>query len=118
LLGNNVWFMECTWLPKMSTYVFPCSNSAMKGNNGTNRILYHDIAAQTINRTSPVFHCWNQAFRSVVFLVCSPNVNCSWCREQRERRFIWPHHVRVSACLISMFYGRDTIVYASEHCFQ
>jgi hypothetical protein len=29
-------------------HVLPCSNLAMKGNNGTNRILYHDIAAQTI----------------------------------------------------------------------
>jgi hypothetical protein len=28
--------------------VLHCSKSAMKGNNGTNRILYHDIAAQTI----------------------------------------------------------------------
>jgi hypothetical protein len=28
--------------------VLPCSNSAMKGNNGTNRKLYHDTTAQTI----------------------------------------------------------------------
>jgi hypothetical protein len=27
----------------------------MKGNNGTNRILYHDIAAQTITEPSPCF---------------------------------------------------------------
>jgi hypothetical protein len=31
-----------------AVHALPCSNSAMKGNNGTNRILYHDIAAQTI----------------------------------------------------------------------
>jgi hypothetical protein len=28
-------------------HVFPCSNSAMKGSNEINRILHHDIAAQT-----------------------------------------------------------------------
>jgi hypothetical protein len=33
----------------------PCSNSAMKGNNGTNRILYHDIAGQTITKPPPSF---------------------------------------------------------------
>jgi hypothetical protein len=33
----------------------PCSNSAMKGNNGTNRILYHDTAAQTITEPPPCF---------------------------------------------------------------
>jgi hypothetical protein len=31
-----------------SVHLHPCSNSAMKGNNGTNRILYHDTSAQTI----------------------------------------------------------------------
>jgi hypothetical protein len=33
----------------------PCSNSVMMGNNGTNRILYHDIAAQTITESPPCF---------------------------------------------------------------
>jgi hypothetical protein len=27
------------------------------------------------HRTSPVFHCWNYAFRTVGFLVCSPNAS-------------------------------------------
>jgi hypothetical protein len=57
-------------------HVLPYSNSAMKGNNGTKRILYHDIAAQTIT-DPPVFYCWNQVSRIVGFLVCSPNVNSS-----------------------------------------
>jgi hypothetical protein len=34
-------------------YVLPCSNSAMNGNNGNNRILYHDIAVQTITKPPP-----------------------------------------------------------------
>jgi hypothetical protein len=34
---------------------FPCSNSAMEDNNGTNRILYHDINAQTITEPPPCF---------------------------------------------------------------
>jgi hypothetical protein len=54
-------------------HVPPCSNSAMKGNNGTNRILYHDIAAKITE--PPRVSCWNQAFRVVGFLGCSPNVN-------------------------------------------
>jgi hypothetical protein len=36
-------------------HVVPCSNSAMKGNNWTNRILYRDIAIQTITEPSPCF---------------------------------------------------------------
>jgi hypothetical protein len=42
-------------------HVLLCSNSAMKGNNGIKKVLYHDIAAQTITEP-PVFHCWNHAF--------------------------------------------------------
>jgi hypothetical protein len=47
-------------------YILPCSNSAMKVNNGTNGIVYHDITAQTITETSPMFDCWNltRHFRS------------------------------------------------------
>jgi hypothetical protein len=36
-------------------HVLPCSNSAMKGNNGTNRMLYQDIAAKTITERPPCF---------------------------------------------------------------
>jgi hypothetical protein len=36
-------------------HVLPCSNSAMKDNNGTNRILYHDTAAQTNTEPPPCF---------------------------------------------------------------
>jgi hypothetical protein len=35
--------------------VLLCSNSAMKGNNGTKRILYHDVAAKTITEPPPCF---------------------------------------------------------------
>jgi hypothetical protein len=35
-------------------HVLPCSNSAMKTNNGTNRILYHDTAAQIITEPPSV----------------------------------------------------------------
>jgi hypothetical protein len=34
-------------------HVLPCSNSAMKGNNGSNKILYHDIADQIITEPPP-----------------------------------------------------------------
>jgi hypothetical protein len=86
-------------------HIVLCSNSAINGNNGTSRILYHDTAARTITDPSSVFHCWNQAFRIVGFLECSPNVNSSWCREQREGHLISPYHVRISSCLMSRLYG-------------
>jgi hypothetical protein len=97
-------------------HIFPCSNSAMKGNDGTNRIPRY--CCQNHNRTFTVFHCWNQAFRIVGFFGRSPNTNSSWCREQREGWLIWPYHVHVSSCLMSRSYGHDTIVYAFEHYFQ
>jgi hypothetical protein len=99
-------------------HAFPCSNSTMKDNNGTNRIQYHDIATQTITEPPPCFTVWNQAFRIVGFLAYSQNVKLSWCREQREGRLIWPYHAHFSSYRIPTFYGRDTIVYASEHDFQ
>jgi hypothetical protein len=36
-------------------HVLPYINVAMKGNNGTNRISYHDIAAQTITEPPKSF---------------------------------------------------------------
>jgi hypothetical protein len=36
-------------------YVLPCSYSAMNGNNGTNRILYHDIDTQAITESPLCF---------------------------------------------------------------
>jgi hypothetical protein len=55
LFGNNVWIMGWVHLIIQPVYVLPCSNSAVKGNNGANRIQYHDIAAQTITEPSPCF---------------------------------------------------------------
>jgi hypothetical protein len=71
-------------------HVLPRSNSAMKVNNWTNRIPRYCYLNH--HRTSPVFHFWNQAFRIVGFLGCTPNVKSSWCREQHEGRTIGPHH--------------------------
>jgi hypothetical protein len=115
LFGNNVWIIGCTWLPNLSA-LLPCRNSAMKDNNGTNRIQRY--CCPNHHRPFTVFHCWNHALRIVGFLGCSPNLNSSWCREQREGRLIWPCHAHVSDCLISRFYGRDTTVYASEYFYR
>jgi hypothetical protein len=42
-------YLDCGMhLITQPVHVLPCSNSATKGSNGINRILYHDIAAQTI----------------------------------------------------------------------
>jgi hypothetical protein len=75
-----------------AVHVPPCGNSAMKVNKGTNRILYHYIAAQTITEPPPCFTVGTrQALLIVGFLRCS-NINSFWCREQREGRLIWPYH--------------------------
>jgi hypothetical protein len=57
-------------------HVPSCSNSAMKGNNETNRILYHNIAAQTTTEPPrvPLLEP-NKALWIVGFLGCSQNVN-------------------------------------------
>jgi hypothetical protein len=90
----------------------PCSNSVVKGSNGPNRIPRYYCPNH--HRISPLFHCWSSVFRIVGFLGCSPNVNSSWCREQHEGRLVWQYHERVSSCLMSRFYGRDTIIYAFQ----
>jgi hypothetical protein len=40
-------------LIRQPVHVHPCSNSVVKGNNGTNRILYNNIAVQTITEARP-----------------------------------------------------------------
>jgi hypothetical protein len=77
-------------------HILPCSNSAIKGNNGTNRILWY--CCPNHHRTSRMFYCWNQAFQIVGFLGCSPNVNSSCCREQNEG-LIWPYYVHLFAVM-------------------
>jgi hypothetical protein len=59
-----------------------------------------------------------QALWIVEFLGCFQIVQSSWCRELCEWRLIWPYYARISSCLMSRFYGCDTISYASEHYFQ
>jgi hypothetical protein len=111
MFGNNVWIMGCTWLPNLS-HVLSCSNSVIKGNNETNRILYHDIAAQTITESLP-------CFTVITRLTCVFSKRKLFLsRKQREGRLIWPYHARISSRLMSRVYGRDTNVYASQHYFQ
>jgi hypothetical protein len=55
-------------LIRQSVHIPPYSNSAMKRNNGTNRILNDDIAAETITKPPPCFTVGTQAFRIVDFL--------------------------------------------------
>jgi hypothetical protein len=75
LFGNNVWIMlhYGMHLITQPIHVFPCSNSAMKLNNGTNTIPRY--CSPNHHKTSPMFHCWNQAFRIIDFFGCSPNVS-------------------------------------------
>jgi hypothetical protein len=125
--SNYDWTVPAVWMGALSSWklrrcseitfvhILPFSNLAMKADNGTNRIPRY--CCPNHRRTSLVFYCWSETFRIVGFLGCSRSLNSSWCREEREGRLIW-HITRVSTCLMSRFYGRDTIVYASQHYFQ
>jgi hypothetical protein len=68
-------------------HVLPCSNSAMKGNNGTKRIPYHDIAGQT-TAEPPYISLLKLGIRDCRLPWVSPNVNSSSCREQRKGQVI------------------------------
>jgi hypothetical protein len=84
------------YLITQPVHVIPCSNSAMKGNNGTNRILYHDIAARTMVEPPR-------------YSLLEPGIpDCRLpCAFSKHKLF-----------LISRFLGCDTIVYPSKHYFQ
>jgi hypothetical protein len=71
-------------------HIIPCSVSAMNSNNGTNRIPRY--CCPNHHKTSPMFHCWNQALWTVGFLGCSPNINSFWCREHHEGCITWSYH--------------------------
>ena len=63
------------------------------------RKLYQDFAAQIITSTS-TFQSWDQAFRIIGFLGCSPNINLVWCWLQGEGWLIWTYYVfSVIRCL-------------------
>jgi hypothetical protein len=50
LFANKVRIVGCAWLPNLSTYVLPCSNSAMKGNNLTCPISWIMIHGYEVNK--------------------------------------------------------------------
>jgi hypothetical protein len=82
-------------------HVLSCSNSAIKGNTEPTE-HFTTILLPKPSQNLPRVSLLKPGIRIVGFLGCSPNVNSSWCREQREGRLIWPYHAR-----ISRFYGRD-----------
>jgi hypothetical protein len=106
--------MGCTWLPNLSTYSFAVIRPWRVIMGQTKYCIA--ILLPKLPQNLPLVSL--QAFWIVSFLGCSPNVNSSWCREEREGRLIWPYHACVSSCLLSRFFGGDTIVYASEHYIQ
>jgi hypothetical protein len=102
LFRNNVWITGCTWLPNPSMYSLAVIQPW--------RVIMGPREYCTmILLSKPSQNCWNQEFRIVGFLECSPNINSSWCRKQHDGRLIWLSHRAFPA---------DTIVYASEHYFQ
>ena len=80
LLGNSIWFIWCTQLPKMSTsltVIWPF------------RVIigpaeYQQIAAQIITDKPPCF---------TIGIRHSPNIHLDWCWEQCEGQLIWPYYI-------------------------
>jgi hypothetical protein len=78
---------------------------------------YHDIAAQTITKLPPCFTVGTEPG--------IPDCGLPWVFSKRKlfltdvgnsvKNDSSDHITRVSSCLMSRFYGRDTIVYTSEH---
>jgi len=71
LLGNNIWTIRFTWLPKMSTYSLTV---ILPFRVITEQVEYQNIAAQIITDLLPCFKL-EQAFRIVGFLEPSPNID-------------------------------------------
>jgi hypothetical protein len=78
--SNHDWKVPGEWMGALSSWrittlfrktpgswdapAYPTCNSAMQGNNGTNRIPWY--CCPNHHRTSPMFHCWNQASLGVL----------------------------------------------------
>jgi hypothetical protein len=94
VVRNNVWIMGCTWLPNLSTYslavILPWR--VIMGPTEYCTTILLPKPSQNLRGVSLLES--NQAFRVVGFLGSSPNVNSSWCREQREGRLIWSYRAR------------------------
>jgi hypothetical protein len=106
------------WMQHLITqpvHVLPCSNSVMKDNMRPTEYCTTILLPKTSHNLS-VFHCWYQELRVVGFLGCSPNVNSSWCREQREGRLVWQNHARVSSSLMSRFYSLTPSFTHASNC--
>lgn len=87
LSGNNIWIMGMHLITQ-PVHIFPCSNLAVKGNSGTNRMPRYYWPDH--HSTLPVFHYRNRAFWRIE---CAPNVNSSWCRNSvKDDRLIWIYH--------------------------
>jgi hypothetical protein len=103
--------MECTWLPNLSTYCLAVIRPWRVVLGPTEYCTTILLPRPSQNLPMFAFYCLNQAFPIVGFLECSPNVNSSWCREQRDGRLIcfqlsdvqvlwsWHHRSRIWALL-------------------
>ena len=87
LIGNNIWTLGCTWLPKMSTY----SLAVMRPFRVI--ILSAEYWCCPNHRSAYMFHSLNQAFRNIGFLGNSAGINPAWCWEQCEGQLIWPYYI-------------------------
>ena len=70
-------------------------------------------------RSFSIFHSWNLAFRIIGFIGCSPNINRTWCWEQREGRLIWPYYVfpiisSPGFMIITPSFGPFSVVFSNQ----
>jgi hypothetical protein len=78
-------FQLCEWLPNLSTYSLAVIRPW--------RLKIPQYCSPNHHGTSAMLNWWNRTRHfELLFLECSPNVNSSWCRKQREGRLIRPHH--------------------------
>jgi hypothetical protein len=116
LYGNNVRIIGYTWLPYLSTYPLGVIRPwwVIMGPMKYSTTILMSRKSENLPHISLLEPGISDCRLPCVF----SNVNSSWCREQRSGRLFHPYHVCFSSCVMSRFYGHDTIIYASDPYFQ
>jgi hypothetical protein len=108
------------FLIAQTVHILPCSNSAMKGINGTSRIprycSSHHYWTSHVSRLSVGIR---NSGRIVSLLTRSPNVNSPWCGEEREG----PYHTFPVASwpgltVVTPSFKHLSITFSNHHTFS
>ena len=93
------------------------SKSTILSNFRTSRIPRY--CCPNHHRFTSIFHSWNQTFRIIGCLGCSPNIYVPWCWEQCERWLIWPYYVfpiirHPDFMIITPSFSTSSIVFSNQ----